>query len=145
MVTTPGVTMFPGRTRALMRMLTPQRYFSDDFMLRNAARLYGGELRGRPDRARALLASIRAPSALGYVEQLLAMLQFSSLPWLHRIRCPALVMVGDDDPLVRTINGRLLAWLIPDARLKIVAGGGHLFMVMRPQETAAELLAFLRP
>lgn len=144
MVTTAGITMIPGRPGALIRMLTPQRYWSDDFMLRNAALLYGGELRDRPDRARALLASIRAPSPLGYVQQLLAMLQFSSLPWLHRIRSPALVMVGDDDPLVRPINGRLLARLIPQARLVVVAGGGHLFMIMRPQETAAELLAFLR-
>jgi pimeloyl-ACP methyl ester carboxylesterase len=64
---------------------------------------------------------------------------FSSLPWLHRLRCPALIICGDDDPLIHLGNGHLLAKLIPRAKLHVMRGGGHLFMTMRSEETA-ELL-----
>ncbi len=143
MATTPGIIMVPGRLQALMRMTTPQRYLSHTFMARNAANIYGGEMRGRPDLAIEFASMIRAPRVLTYLQQLFAMLQFSSLLWLHRLRCPALVMVGDDDPLIRPINSRLMAALIPQSRLKIVKGGGHLFMIMRPEEAAAEIAEFL--
>ena len=78
-----------------------------------------------------------------YVQQLLAMLQFTSLPWLHRIACPALIMGGSDDPLIRNVNARVLAMLIRDSQLKIIEGGGHLFMVLQPEATAAEVERFL--
>ena len=41
------------------------------------------------------------------------------------------------------VNGRILARLIPDARLEIVAGGGHLFLLERPEEMAALVARFL--
>jgi poly(3-hydroxyoctanoate) depolymerase len=85
----------------------------------------------------------RAPAASAYLQQLLAISTFSSLPWLHRIRCPALVMGGDDDPLIRSLNLRVIKALLPDARLHMVRGGGHLFMILRPEETAREVAAFL--
>ena len=143
MATTPGVLMVPGHLSALLRMATPQRYLSRTFMARNAAHIYGGEMRGRPDLAIEFASMTRAPDALTYMQQLLTMLQFTSLPWLHRISCPAMVMTGSDDPLIRTVNGRLIAMLIRDSRLKIVEGGGHLFMVLRPEATAAEVEQFL--
>ena len=43
--------------------------------------------------------------------------------------------MGRDDPLVPPVDGRILARLIPDARLRMI-DGGHLFMVTRPIETA---------
>ena len=143
MATTPGILMVPGRLPALLRMTTPQRYLSRSFMARNAAHIYGGEMRGRPDLAIEFAGMTRAPRTLTYVQQLLAMMQFSSLPWLHRIACPTLIMSGSDDPLIRPVNARLLAMLIRDSQLKIVEGGGHLFMVLQPQATAAEVERFL--
>lgn len=143
MATTPGIFMVPGRIGALLRMATPQRYFSRRFMAENAAAIYGGEMRGRPDLAADFARMTRAPAASAYLQQLLAMATFSSLPWLHRIRCPALVMGGDDDPLIRTLNLRLIKALLPDARLHLVRGGGHLFMILRPEETAREVAAFI--
>jgi poly(3-hydroxyalkanoate) depolymerase len=143
MATSPGIFMFPGRPSALLRMITPQRYFSRRYMAQNAAAIYGGEMRDRPDLAADFARMTRAPAAGTYLQQLWAMATFSSLPWLHRIRCPALVMGGDDDPLIRTLNLRVLKALLPDARLHLVRGGGHLFMVMRPEETAREVAAFI--
>lgn len=143
MATSPGIFMVPGKASALLRMLTPQRYFSRGYMLRNAATLYGGEMRRHPERAMQHADRTMAPSTRAYMQQVLAMYQFSSLPWLHRIGCPVLVINGDDDPLVRPINARILAALLPQARLEIIRGGGHLFMTMRARETAALIDGFL--
>jgi pimeloyl-ACP methyl ester carboxylesterase len=72
-----------------------------------------------------------------------AMAGWSSLPFLRRIRQPTLVMAGDRDPIVPLINGRILARLIPDARLEVVRGGGHLFLLERARESAAAIEGFL--
>jgi poly(3-hydroxyoctanoate) depolymerase len=143
MATTPGIVMVPGRLGVLLRMATPQRYLSRSFMARNAPILYGGEMRDRPDLAADFALLTRRLSAKTYLQQLAAIAGFSSLPWLRCIRCPALVMAGDDDPLIRTVNMRVLAALLPKARLHVVRGGGHLFMVMRAKETAAVIREFL--
>jgi beta-galactosidase len=53
---------------------------------------------------------------------------WSSLPWLHRLTHETLVVHGDDDPIVPVLNGRVVACLIPEARLHVVRGGGHLLL-----------------
>ncbi len=143
MATSPGIVMLPGRLSALSKMLTPQRYLSRRFMAMHAGALYGGEMRNHPEKAIEFAGLTRAPASLAYLQQVLAMYQFTSLPWLHRIRCPALVLSGDDDPLIRVANARILAALLPDARLHIIRGGGHLFMTLRAAETAALITGFL--
>ena len=69
---------------------------------------------------------------------------WSSLPYLHRISQPVLVMTGDDDPIIRVINGRILARLIPNARLHVIRGGGHLFLIDQARESAELIERFLR-
>jgi pimeloyl-ACP methyl ester carboxylesterase len=61
---------------------------------------------------------------------------WSSLPWLHRLRQPTLVVHGDDDPIVPLFNARVVACRIPGARLHVVHGGGHLMLL----DSAAEVL-----
>jgi pimeloyl-ACP methyl ester carboxylesterase len=67
---------------------------------------------------------------------------WTSLPWLQSLRQPTLVLMGQGDPLVPLINGRILARLIAKARLQMI-DDGHLFMVTRPVETARIIEAFL--
>jgi surfactin synthase thioesterase subunit len=67
---------------------------------------------------------------------------WTSLPWLWSLPQPTLILMGSDDPLVRPINGRVLALLIPNAELRMI-DDGHLFMVTRPAETARFIEAFL--
>ena len=55
---------------------------------------------------------------------------------LPRLRIPTLVVHGSEDQLLAVENGRLLASLIPAARLEILAGAGHLFFWERPQRSA---------
>jgi len=143
MATTAGAPMFPGRLSALLKMVTPQRYLSRTFMASNAASLYGGELRRRPDLAIEYSRLTRAPTRAAYLQQLAAIGQFSGWTFLHRVRCPALVLNGDDDPLIRGINARLLAALLPNARLHVIKGGGHLFMLFSAGETARLIREFI--
>jgi pimeloyl-ACP methyl ester carboxylesterase len=85
----------------------------------------------------------KAPSLAGYLAQVYAITGWTSVPWLGRLAQPTLVMSGDDDPIVPLINGRILARLIPEARLHVVEGGGHLFVLERPNEIAELVSRFL--
>ena len=40
-----------------------------------------------------------------------------------RIRQPTLILAGDDDPIVPLVNARIMATLIPDARLHVYHDG----------------------
>ena len=88
-------------------------------------------------------ARIIAPQFMGYVYQLLAGMGWTSIHWLHRIRQPTLVMAGSDDPLVPPVNARIISMLIPNNRLFIVAGGGHLFMLHSIDKVVPVIRTFL--
>ena len=75
-----------------------------------------------------------------YYLQFIAGLAWSSLPWLGFLAQPTLVMAGTDDPIVPVANGRILAKLIPDARL-VTVDDGHLFLVTRPKDYSADIVA----
>jgi len=135
----------PGSPRALLTLATPRRYRSPDYYRRVAGNLYGGQARRDPD---ALLHGsvarfAEAPSAGGYAAQLYAVSFWTGLPWLWRLHQPTLVLVGDDDPIVPVVNGRILTRLIPNARLEIIPDGGHLFLLEQPTRTAALTAEFL--
>jgi pimeloyl-ACP methyl ester carboxylesterase len=85
---------------------------------------------------------VRFSSRAGYYLQLAAVLGWTSLPWLHMLRQPTLILTGTDDPLVPAVNARLMRWLIPQARLETV-DGGHLFLVTEPVRSAGLVDDFL--
>ncbi len=143
MATSPGVLMMPGQLNALWRMTTPQRYLSRRYMARHAGTLYGGVMRQRGERMRQHARLTQPPSLLGYAQQLACITQFSSLPWLHRISCPSLILNGDDDPLIHPLNARIMGRLMPNAQVRILPGAGHLFMVMQARRTARLIDEFL--
>lgn len=140
-----GLGGVPGSPRAALAMITPRRYYSPDYFRRHAGTLYGGEARRDP--AAVLRDPIdrfaRPPSLRGYLAQLYAISFWTGVPWLTRLPHPTLVLAGNDDPIVPAVNGRILARLIPNARLTIIRGGGHLFVLERPEEIAGLVAAFL--
>jgi poly(3-hydroxyalkanoate) depolymerase len=140
--TSPGVIMVPASLPVLWKMATPRRYTDKDYMSSVAPEIYGGAFRNDPSLIGLHASATHGASNLGYLYQLLAMTGWSSLPWLWSLPQPTLVLMGSDDPLVPVINGRILARLIPNARLSLI-DDGHLFMVTRPKETAAMIEAFL--
>jgi len=140
--TSPGHLMVPGRLSAILRMAGPRRYKDVDYMQKVAGEIYGGAFRGDPEKARTHLRHMRWSSDRGYYLQLLAILGWSSLPFLPLLRQPTLVMTGSDDPLVRTINAQMMAALIPESRLEVLEDG-HLFLVTSATESARLVEEFL--
>jgi pimeloyl-ACP methyl ester carboxylesterase len=133
----------PARPRVLARMLTPRRHRDPAYARRIAGELYGGSMRTHPERAgQALRAHARSGSTRGYLYQLLAIGSWTSVAFLKLIRQPTLVLSGDDDPLIPTINARILNRAIPNARLHLYRGG-HLTLVTEPADLAPVIDAFL--
>ena len=142
--TTPGLGGLPGSPTALLALATPHRY-RPHYYRATAGRVYGGLARTEPDvflRGPAARL-VEPPSLTGHLGQLYSISGWTSLPWLHTLRQPTLVLSGDDDPIVPLINGRILAWRIPNARLHVVRGGGHLFLLERPSELATVIAEFV--
>ena len=137
--TSAGMIMVPGDIGALSKMADPQRYIDPEFMRKNFEKLYGGETEGSDGH----IGRISPPSRAGYLYQLVAMAGWTSVPFLPLIKAPTLVMMGDADRIVPLINGKFLAGLIPKARLEIVEGGGHLFLVSRAAQAIPVIRAFL--
>jgi pimeloyl-ACP methyl ester carboxylesterase len=63
--------------------------------------------------------------------------------WLHRIKLPALVVWGDDDKIMPPANAALWHERLPDARLVMVEGCGHLPHVEQAARIARHTLDFL--
>jgi poly(3-hydroxyoctanoate) depolymerase len=130
---------------AALLMLSATRYLSKSAAQWMVPRIAGGRTRRDPSSLESQLAERLAnpPSKRGYIDQLYAITGWSSLPWLHEIRMPTLILHGDDDPMVPVDNARRMASLMPQANLHIVPGGGHLFMIDEPESVTDELFGFL--
>jgi poly(3-hydroxyalkanoate) depolymerase len=140
--TSPGAIMVPGSPSVLWKLATPRRYFDKDYMRRVGPEIYGGAFRDAPELVAKHADAMSGASQLGYLYQLLAMVGWTSLPWLRSLKQPTLILAGRDDPIVPVINGRIMARIMRDARLEIL-DDGHLFMVTRAAETAAIIEKFL--
>ncbi len=137
--TTAGMFMVPGNPKALSKMADPRRYIDPDYMEKHFETLYGGSAAGKGGH----VSRITPPSKRGYFYQLLAMLGWTSAPFLPFMKKPTLIMMGDDDQIVVPANGKILSSLIPDSELVMIHGGGHLFMLSHVEETLAIIREFL--
>jgi poly(3-hydroxyoctanoate) depolymerase len=143
--TSVGMGSVPPKPLAALMLATPARYYHPALFRLTVPHIAGGRTAREPEllRAQGEARLAHAPSLLGYAFQLYAGMGFSSLPWLHRLRQPTLVVAGDDDPVIPLVNARLLARLIPGAGLHIVRGGGHLFLLDEPEQAIPPIRAFL--
>lgn len=139
--TSPGQIMIPAKLSVLMRMSNPLRYFSPDYMERLAPIIYGGSLRTNKLGAKEHARKMKPPSIKGYYFQLLSLVGWSSLPWLHKLKLPTLILAGDDDPIIPIINAKVMAARIPQSVLRVV-DCGHLFLLTRAKILAPEIESF---
>ena len=65
-------------------------------------------------------------------------------PLIAQVGCPALVIDGTVDPVIRAWTLEIMCGVLPRARARTVEGGTHALMDSRPLEVARETLAFLR-
>ena len=135
--TSAGMLMVPGHRRALFKLASPRRYLDADYLERHFEALYGDATGGGGHAAR-----IMPPTRAGYLFQVLAGVGWTSAPLLPLIPHETLILAGSRDPIVPAVNGRILATLIPRARLRIV-DGGHLFLVSQAAQVMPIIDEFL--
>lgn len=68
---------------------------------------------------------------------------FDALDRVAAIAAPTLVLHGTEDAVVDSRNATLLAERIPDARVELFPGGGHLFFWKRPERFVEVVKEFL--
>jgi poly(3-hydroxyoctanoate) depolymerase len=143
--TTPGMPSMPPDPIVTALMLTPARYWNRQLAELILPIIAGGRTARDPGVLRAGLEKrlVQPPSALGYLYQLYALSGWSSHPWIRTVRHEALVLHGDRDPVVPLVNGRYLADSLPNGRLEIVEGAGHLFLLDEPASAVPALTSFL--
>jgi poly(3-hydroxyalkanoate) depolymerase len=140
--TSPSHLMVPGKLGVQLKMTSPRRYRDPAYMQKIAGDIYGGRMRNSPELVQKHMRHVRWSSDYGYYLQLMAGVGWTSLPWLGFLRQPTLVMAGKDDPIVPLANGRIMAKLIPDARL-VTLEDGHLFLLTSARESARLITEFL--
>jgi poly(3-hydroxyoctanoate) depolymerase len=143
--TSPGIISVPPKPLPALFLLTPARYYHPVFFRFMMPRIVGGrtaqDSRALDEQIDTRLA--HPPALLGYLYQLLAAAGWTSMHYLHRLPQPTLVVAGDDDRAIPLANARLLAHRIPNARLHVVIGGGHAFLLDEPESVVGEIEAFL--
>lgn len=136
--TSAGGTMIPGNPSMIRQMLDPLEYSVEKSLRRNLAMLYNG---GGSEQVS--LNAATAPSPLGWSYQLAAFAGFSSAPFLPLLGMPVLILADTDDQLIPPTNAHFLHNAIPGSELVMSEGGGHLFMLSRPDAFVAKLAGFL--
>lgn len=141
-----AMTMIPGNPLTMMTAMNPMRFMQKGYVEKNAMRMYGGRLRDDPQALDGVSQYVMGANSGGgmgaMMYQMMALMGWSSLPWLHLLQQPTLVIAGQDDPIVPPINGQLLAKRIPNARFELV-DCGHLFVLTLAAEIAVMIDAFL--
>ncbi len=141
--TSAGMLMMPGSPKALTKMANPRRYIDPEFMMKNFETLYGEGL-GKSQGKGGHMSRLKPPSPRGYMYQLMCMLGWTSAPALpFLLKQDTLILMGDDDAIVPLANGKFLDALIPNSELRVMKGGGHLFLLSHKDECTAAMREFL--
>jgi pimeloyl-ACP methyl ester carboxylesterase len=141
--TAAGPPMMLARPAVLARLMTPRRYLDRAYLERVAGDLYGGS--ARTDWAAASTARHgpqRNGPSRGYFYQLGAVAGWTGVPFLPWLRQPALILAGDDDPIIPLANARLMHRLIRGSRLHVYPGG-HLGLLTEAAGLAPVVDGFL--
>jgi pimeloyl-ACP methyl ester carboxylesterase len=92
---------------------------------------------------RKIRSDLAYPSRLpAYEAQLAAFKAHDAYSRLPSIRMPSLILAGGRDILIPPENSRILARIIPGARLQVIEGAGHIFWISHPEETFSRLADF---
>jgi poly(3-hydroxyalkanoate) depolymerase len=143
--TAQGLPVVPPNPLPALMLMTPARYYHPRLLRLMIPHIAGGRTRRDPAllELQAGARLLRPPQLLGYTFQLYAASGWTSVPWLRSVTQPALIIAGDDDPIIPLANPRIMARLMPAAQLRVVAGGGHLFLIDEPESVIEDIHAFL--
>ena len=110
---------------------TLERWFTPPFRTR------------RKDLMERVAAMIASTPAAGYVGCCHALPKINVTDRLRDVRCPALVIVGEDDPGTPVAMAREIHAALPAADLAVLCRASHLSNLEQPQEFNRALAAFL--
>jgi poly(3-hydroxyoctanoate) depolymerase len=137
-----GGLAMPGSLEALWHFIHPRSYHPER-LEQVAGPMFGGRLRKEPELIRSM--HIRRPTdTMAALYRMAPLVGWTSLPCLWTIRHPTLVIAGDDDPVTPLVNHKVIAALIPRARLHTVRGGGHLVLLDSADQVGPVIADFLR-
>ena len=97
----------------------------------------------RPDMMDRVRAMLRATNPPGYIGCCHALPKINVTGRLKELRCPALVIVGEDDPGTPVEMARDIHAALPSAELAILRSASHLSNMEQPEEFNRVLLGFL--
>jgi pimeloyl-ACP methyl ester carboxylesterase len=86
-----------------------------------------------------------SPSLSEYSQQMMAGARFDASRNVGEITSPTLVIHGTDDRYVPVANAAALAEAIPNAKLRVLDGAGHLVFIEQAKEVNKEIISFLKP
>jgi pimeloyl-ACP methyl ester carboxylesterase len=72
-----------------------------------------------------------------------AVTQHDACRRLQNISSPTLTLTGSEDVLIPPENAKIMAESIPDARMRFIDDGGHLFLIEQPQQFNQAVIDFL--
>ena len=140
--TSMGQVMVPPRLDVLLHMASPLRYMSTSYFKSIAPTIYGGDFRSNAALSSNHARRMLPPNPLGYIQQLSAVMGWTSACWLHQLSQETLVMAGTDDPIIPHVNARIMVNQIPNASLESF-DCGHLFMLTRQEQAVQSIENFL--
>jgi poly(3-hydroxyalkanoate) depolymerase len=140
--TATGSIMIPGRLSAFAELATPQHYTEPDYLKEVDPGLSTKDLRSQSRIVWETAPAMRSGGSAGYMYQVLAIMGWTSLPWLWLLRQPTLILAGREDPIVRPINAKIMQKLIPRAKLYLY-NGGHMGLLTHKKELAHVVEQFL--
>jgi poly(3-hydroxyalkanoate) depolymerase len=143
--TAQGLPVVPPHPVPALLLMTPARYYHPRLFRLIVPRIAGGRTRREPSQLERQVAArlARPPALLGYAFQLYAASGWTSMPWLRSVTQPTLILAGDDDPIIPLANPKIMARVMPNATLRVVRGGGHLFLLDEPESVIEDIQGFL--
>ena len=144
--TTPGTRGHPMPARTIRLLFEMPRLPLETGLRRAIENALAEEtLQRRPQLVERILALRLAdpPDLPGWQAQAAAAMGFDALERLGEIRARTLVVQGTDDNVVDPRNAELLGERIPDARVELFPGTGHLLFWEEPKRFAEVVSSFL--
>ena len=88
--------------------------------------------------------SMRFPASQDIMaRQWAAVTQHDACSRMQKISSPTLTLTGSEDILIPPENAKIMADMIPGARMKAIDDGGHLFLIEQPQQFNQAVRDFL--
>jgi len=137
---------FVGRLRFRLMAVLYRRFGLFGMLRRKVLSLMLGatSLRERPDVVERVVELMRAHDRKQLVRAILALVRRTAIAdRLAGIRCPSLILVGEEDVSTPLVRSQRLHERIPGSRLELVPAAGHLSAIEQPAIVARQVLGFL--